>query len=394
MKKVLLGAALAALLLVPTASARGSHRVKLAVVVLPKSALGTAGHKLAVDGDVSGVYTNDDEFSKAFSAKPNTFKKLGRITGYELSYGDPYSGASGVTAISTGVDEYKTSAGASRGLAFWQKDDPKITALVPYGLPLEVRALKPAKVGANRFAYVSTYSVPDAVPVSLIDEQFTDGRYVLEVVTASSSVSTASHAAAKYAHALDHRLRLDEAGHLRGKPVKLPPSLKAGPPSNGPDLATLVLTPADLGGQATVTNHGYEPPGEPSLSEYTQDMEPAGTFADLTQDINWYPNANDATVLSRFEGAAFAYLFASGLLTGVPGQFTPVDLSAAGDDAYGGTITISAPGHPTVYVALVSLSAGQAADVTLVDSDSQIQSGDLVTLAQTAANRLNAGLSG
>ena len=71
-----------------------------------------------------------------------------------------------------------------------------------------------------------------------------------------------------------------------------------------------------------------------------------------------------------------------------------MDLSAAGDDAYGGTITISAPGHPTVYVALVSLSAGQAADVTLVDSDSQIQSGDLVTLAQTAANRLNAGLSG
>jgi len=45
-------------------------------------------------------------------------------------------------------------------------------------------------------------------------------------------------------------------------------------------------------------------------------------------------------------------------------------------------------------VALVSLSAGQAADVSLVDSDSQIQSGDLVTLAQTAANRLNAGLSG
>jgi hypothetical protein len=123
-------------------------------------------------------------------------------------------------------------------------------------------------------------------------------------------------------------------------------------------------------------------------------MEPAGTFADLTQDINWYTNANDATVLSRFEGAAFAYLFASGLLTGVPGQFTPVDLSAAGDDAYGGTIAISAPGHPTVYVAFVSLSAGQAADVTLVDSDSQIQSGDLVTLAQTAANRLSAALSG
>jgi len=60
--------------------------VKLAVVVLPKSVLGNAGHKLAVDGDNSGVFTNDGESSKAFSAKPNTFSKLGRITGYDLSY--------------------------------------------------------------------------------------------------------------------------------------------------------------------------------------------------------------------------------------------------------------------------------------------------------------------
>ncbi len=42
MKRALLGAALVALTLVPAASAGGSHRVKLALVVLPKSALGTA----------------------------------------------------------------------------------------------------------------------------------------------------------------------------------------------------------------------------------------------------------------------------------------------------------------------------------------------------------------
>jgi len=218
---------------------------------------------------------------------------------------------------------------------------------------------------------------------------------VLEVETGSTSVSTASRAAAKYAHALDHRLRLAEAGSLRGKPVKLPPGLKKGPPSGGPDLSTLVLTPADLGGTATVANQGYEPPGEPSLSEYTEDMAPAGTFAHLSQDINWYPNANDATVLSRFEGVATAYAFASGLLTGgLLGQFTQVDVSAAGDDAYGGTITIAQQGQATVYLGVISLSAGKAADVILVDREAQIQSSDLVTLAQAAANRLDAGLSG
>lgn len=393
MKKVLLGAALAALILVPAASASHSHRVKLAVVVLPKSALGTVGGKLPLGGDNSGVVTNAEESNSSISAKPNTFSKLGRVTGYNLSYGDPYSGASGVTAISTAVDQYKTAAAAKRGLAFWRKDDPKISVLVPYGIPLKVKALKTAKVGTHRFAYVSTYSIPGASAVSLVDEQFTDGKYVLDVVVGSGSSSTAAHAAARFARALDHRLRLAEAGHLRGQPVKLPgPPTAVGPPAVGPDLATLALTTNDFGGEATIQDQGYDLPGSPSLSEYTQDMEAAGD--DLTQVIDWYPTANDATILARFEGAALAYVFTAGELVGVPGQFTPVDLSAVGDNAYGGIISITPTGQPTVYLAVISLSAGQAASVILVGSDIQIQSSDLANLAQIAANRLNAGLNG
>ena len=94
------------------------------------------------------------------------------------------------------------------------------------------------------------------------------------------------------------------------KPVKLPASLKAGPPSNGGRTLRSDARGLEARRRSPITR--YDRPGEPSLSEYTQDMEPAGTFDDLTQDINWYPDANDATRVSRFEGAAFAYLFASG----------------------------------------------------------------------------------
>jgi hypothetical protein len=81
-------------------------------------------------------------------------------------------------------------------------------------------------------------------------------------------------------------------------------------------------------------------------------------------------------------------------LTGVPGQFTPVDLSAVGHNAYGGVVGVTPPRQSTVYFVIVSLSSGQAADIILAVSESQVQSGDVVNLAQLAANRLDAGLAG
>lgn len=393
MKKILLGAALAAAVLVPAASASRSHRVKLAVVALPKAALGAAGRSLAVSPD-SGVVSNAAATNRSISGRASTFDNFGRITGYDLSYGDPYSGGPGITSIETGVDKYKTAAGAKRGLAFWRKDDPKIKVLGPYGVAVAVKALKPAKIGTRRFAEAATYAIPNAAPVSLVDEQFTDGRFVLQVDVGAGSLSAAFHLAGKLARTLDHRLRLAEAGRLRGKPVKLPQQLDPGPPPGGPDLGPLALTSSDFGGQATITDEGYGTPSTPSLSTYVRDMEPAGSFPELTQVIDWFPHANDATVLGRFEGVGFAYGLGEGLLTGVPGQFTPVDLSAVGHNAYGGIVAATPPGQSTVYFVIVSLSAGQAADLILAASDSQVQSGDVVNLAQVAANRLDAGLAG
>jgi hypothetical protein len=389
----LLVAALAGAVLVPAASASSSHRVKLSVVVLPKSALGSAGRALAVSAD-SGVISNTAAADNSITGDGNTFVELGRLTGYYLTYGDRYSGRRGVTEITTAIDKYKTSAGARRGLAFWRKDDAKLALLQPYGLAISVRGLKVPKVGTHQFAEGTTFTVPNAATVAYVDEQFTDGRYVLRTEVAAGSVSAAAHVAAKLAKKLDHRLRQAEKGQLRGKPVKLPPHPTAGPPPGGPDLATLALTPADFGGQATIVDQGYQTPGTPSLSDYELDMQPAGNFATLTQVLGWFPTANDATVIDRFTGTALAYVLASLGTPAGSGQFAPVDLTSIGDDGYGGIVTVPQTGQPTVYIALVSLSAGQAEDLVLAISQSQLQPSDVVGLAQVVANRLNAGLSG
>jgi len=139
---------------------------------------------------------------------------------------------------------------------------------------------------------------------------------VLNVDVGAGSLSAAAGTASKLARTLDHRLRLAEAGHLRGKPVKLPPQLTLGAPEGGPDLATLALQTSDLGGPATLGDHAYAAPSSPALSAYGIDWNPAGTFDALSQLIAWFPTANDATVLTGFEEAVIAHSLAEGL-TGV-----------------------------------------------------------------------------
>ena len=117
MKKVLLIAAIGAAVLVPAASASSAARVKISLIPLPKSALGFSAHGLALAQD-SGVISNTAAANRTADASPGTFKKLGRVSGYELDYGDAYSGAAGITDVRTTIEQYKTSADAKRGLTF------------------------------------------------------------------------------------------------------------------------------------------------------------------------------------------------------------------------------------------------------------------------------------
>jgi len=388
-RRGLVVAAVVGAVLVPAASASTVHRVKLSLVPLPKSALGTAGKSLALSHD-SGVVSNVSAAAKSVSGTTGTFKNLGRVTGYDLAYGRPFSGGTGITQIVSGVEEYKTTTGAKKGLAFWRKDDAQITSLTQYGVGVTLKVLKVPAIGAGRFGYGTTLTFPNVAPIASVDEQVADGKYVLHVGVTADSLSAASRQAAKSLRALDQRLHLAEQGRLSSKAVKLLPPLKAGPASGGPDLSTLTVTNADLTGTATVDESTYVVDPE-AFSAYLLDMNPAGQFQSLTQEIEWYATANEASVTTTLEEALVASEL--GALVGATPTVTPVDLSSVGDNAQGEILQFSVNGQ-LLYVADVGLSRGQASDFVLAASASPLQSSQVQSLAQAMATHLDAGVTG
>jgi hypothetical protein len=180
----------------------------------------------------------------------------------------------------------------------------------------------PALGKTKHFAYLTSYSASNIAPVSGLDEQLADGRYVLDVIVTAGSASTAEALAPTLAKKLDARLRRGLRGRLHGKAAKLP-KLRAGRPPGGPDLSVLALRKSDLVGKATVNKTYIVDPA--AISDYSVFMLPAGQFDALDQEIEWFPVANEASFFADFENASA--LAANGT--------TALDLSSLGDGAQG-----------------------------------------------------------
>lgn len=372
MRRVLLGAALAAAVLVPSAFAGGrAQRVQLALVPLPKSALGSAARGFALARN-SGPVSNAAAALHTPDGTKATFRKLGRLNGYVLEYGNAFTGAPGLTDVHTGVEQYKTAADARRGLAFWQKEDSKLDRLNQLGFAVTTVPVDVPAVGQKNFAYLTSYSASNIAPVSGLDEQVAEGRYVLDVIVTAGDASIAEDLAPKLAEQLDARLRLALEGRLHAKPVKLPKP-DAGPPSGGPDLSKLALRRSDLVGKATPYKGYVVDPA--ALADYSVLMLPAGPFHDLDQEIEWYPSANEASFYADFENAAAQS--ASGA--------TSLDLSGVGDGARGSVVESS-----SISGAVVVLSSGRLAEYIFMESGRAIDPDDVTSVAQAAAARIDA----
>jgi hypothetical protein len=357
---------------VSAASARHAPKIRLPLVPLQTAQLGSTGASLPIEFD-SGPVTNRDG--------PPQLKKLGRLGGYLLDYGDPYLGGAGVTSIATQVERFRTPAGAKKGLRFWKKNDKSTTAIYRLiGVTAGAHFFKVPAVGSGHFAYTTSLQIPNADPVYNVDEEASSGSYVLHASVTAGTESTGEHLAPVLMRKLEHRLREMLGGRLRGKPAKLPKVPEPGPPPGGPDLSTFVLGASDFTGQATVVDQGYDPdPG--AVSTYGIDLQPAGPFDEVQQTISWYANANETT----WQGTLFADIFSSS----AAGNGTVVDLSAVGDNAHGVILTGAA--EPFVFV---TMWQGQALDFALAQAPATIQPSDVQTLAQAMATHLNAGLGG
>ena len=386
MKKVLLVAALAAAMALVSAASASAARVKLSLIPLPSAALGSSAHGLALSHG-SGVVSNTAAANATADASPGTFKKLGRVTGYALDYGSAYSGAPGITDVRTAIEQYKTSAAAKRGLAFWRKEDARLSALDNPAFSIANAFVKVPAVGKKRVADLASFSASNIAPVSSLDERLTDGRYVLEVTVSAGTASAAKALAPKLAKKLDARLRLALKGRLHGKPVKLPPKPKAGPPTGGPDLAAMALRTSDLSGAATLVGEGYGV--APTVldfvdltasSDYSLLMLPAGPFELLGQEIEWFPTAN---------AASFNADFLNAFSLAQPGA-TALDLSSLSDGAQG---TLNE--DPQLSSGAVVFSTGQLSEYLFVGSaGGAVDGSDVKNTAQTAASKIDAVLGG
>jgi len=370
-KKLLVAAVLVGAALVPAASAGGAHRVKLALVPLPRSVIGPAAHGFAVAPN-SGVLSNAAAAASTPDGTAATFRKLGRLSGYVLEYGNAFTGAPGITDVHTGIEQYRTARDARRGLAFWQKEDSKLGRLDQPAFAVANVLVHVPAVGKKRFAYLTSYSASNIAPVSGLDEQVLEGRYILDVIVTAGTPAAAAALAPKLAKKLDARLRLALQGRLHGKPVRVP-KLEAGPPPGGPDLSVLALRATDLVGQATVDEAYVVDPA--AVSDYSVFMLPAGQFDALDQEIEWYPSANEASFFADFENAAAL----------AQPNTTPIDLSTLGDGAQGSVTEGS-----DFSSAIVVFSTGRLAEFIFLARGGGISTDDVTTVAQAAASRIDA----
>jgi hypothetical protein len=389
-RRGVLVAAFVAAVLVPVSSASSAAQLKLALLPLPRAELGSAGRSLSLAAD-SGVDSNAHAASQTTGNVTATrLKRLGRISGYLLDYGTPFSDSRGVSEIQTEVERYRTAAAARRSLGFWRKQELDVRALKALGLDVSFKKVALPHVQLAHWAYLSIGRVHGLKPVYAVDAEMVEGPLLLDVSIAAGSPGAAKRLAPVIAQKLDRRFRLAQAGRLQAKPVKLLRD-KPGPPAHGPKPSRIVLTRSDVGSPAAIRRAGYVSPrsafDEYSISAYDLLMAPAGSYGDLEQEVS--------VAQSVLEVKYFAVLAAGALVhaAGTAGTATRVDLSSIGDNAFGELVRISAGGN-SASEAIVALSRGKYLDFVVAAAATKLSVADVQGLAHKAVHRLNLAVAG
>jgi hypothetical protein len=387
----LLTAVFAAAVLVPAASGQAPIKVtlvKLTRVPLPKSALGPAGSSLPLARD-SGVVSNAKAASQSSAGvTARKLTRLGRVSGYLLDYGNPFGSGAGIREIQTAVEWYRSTADARKGLEFWRRDELNNIQLRKLGLVLSFTRLRPSGIPGPHWVYASSGSIKGLEPIQGVDVELQYGRYLLDVSVAAGSTSAAARLVPTLAHKLYQRMRQAVAGRVPTGSAKLPPPLRPGPPPHGPEPASLMLTPVDLGGSATVVHKGYSKPesslDENALSVYDRTMTSTGTFRLVSQEVLVGGSQLEVQYFGAIAVGAVGAAFGSGA------KVTTLDLSDAGDDARGELLQLTGNGR-SAYEAVLALTHGTYLDFVGAVSPAPLTAADVSGLARRAAKRLDAG---
>lgn len=374
--------------LVPAASAGPASQPKLTLVPLPKSALGSAGHALPLARD-SGVVSNAKAASQSSSnVTARKLTRLGRVSGYLLDYGNPFGGGAGIREIETEIDWYRSAADAHNALEFWRREELNVAELKKIGLVVSFARLRPSGMPGPHWVYATRGAIKGLEPLQSVDSEFQYGRYLLDVSVAGDSNEDSARLVPALARKLYQRMRLVLAGHLRTGAVKLPTPLRPGPPPHGPKPESLKLTPADVGGSASVVRKAYSKPesslDENALSVYDQTLTSSGQFRFVTQELLVGGNQLEAQYFGAIAVGAFSAAFGSGA------KVATLDLAGVGDNARGELVQLTSNGR-SAYEAIFALNHGAYLDFVGAVSPAPLTAASANALARSAAKRLDAG---
>jgi len=385
---------------VPAPGSGASGSARLALMPLAKSDLGPDAIALPLDPD-SGVQSSADAARDANGkVTAAQLTALGRVTGYALDYSDSAGKAlvagRGLLRVQTGVERYRSAAAARKALAFWRRDEADLTLLRASGVKASERFFTPAGLRGPSFGMSGSATVSGKPPIYGVDVDFVQGDLVGKVSVAAADAASRRAYADGLAVKLAARIAGVLAGRIGGAPVPLPGKLKAGPPPNGPDLAALALTPADLGQVTVVKTQGYTLDRNLSpLSAYKRFYSPAGVFLTLQEEVALFHSATEAS----FTFATFASGIRSpALFAAYGGGLTFTDLKTvpvhAGDEAAAVTALARLPTGQTVLESIAVVRVGPTMEMlAIVDLPTMtISRADLQTLAAAAAKRAAAGL--
>lgn len=393
LKKIALVVILAGAALVPAATASAAHhhvKIRFGRVPLQTAQFGPAGASLALNSDSGPI--SGDEVEISGSGEGAIFAGRGDATrhplgGWALDYGDPYTGGTGVTEIYSSVEGYKTPAVARKVLSFARFDAEFLTFVLQSSfVSVTEQRIKTPRVGQRRFGFLVTEAAPNLNPIVRLDEQVAAGRFVLELTVTAGSASAAESIAPHLLLVLHRRLQLMLAGRDTGKPPRAPGEPQPGQAPGGPDLSTLILQPTDVGQSHAVNLFQSYISGPPALSDFALVLQPAGTYDELEQQVAWWPTATEAIYAETYGGGSGPFLL--GLFAGEGGTATPVDVSTVGDNAT--AYLLQGDGQSVAEVALTNGQAGET--VVGVSQSAALTASDVQSLAQAAANRLDAGL--
>jgi hypothetical protein len=398
-----LAAVAAALVLLPApAGASAPTSTQLALMPLPRAALGGAALKLPLDQD-SGIVANADAAQNANGHVTSAqLVRLGRITGYQLDYDDHAGGAllrgHGLLQVTTGVDVYGSADAAHKALAFWKKDELLPTTLGATGLSLALTKVTVSGLGPDGFAYAGVARVKGKPTVYGVDVAFRSGQLLGRISVSAADRDSTVPLASRLTAALLSRIGGVLAGKVKGPPVQLPAKAKAGPPPQGPPLDRLTLRPRDVGG-GTVKTQGYRLDKNLSpISEYERDMSPGGGFPFLEEQVALFHSPLEAGYAVSSIGKVLSSPNAGKLLAGLSGvafssfHATKVSLGV-GDESYGTIARVGLQSGQTIGEAFAEIRIGSTTEALIVGAVvGAITPRALVRLAQAAVKRATAGL--